>query len=682
MSYRLGVDIGGTFTDFALLNATTGQLTHYKVPTTTADPAEGVIHGLSDLLERCEVNPRDVEYFVHGTTLGLNTVIQRSGANLAFFTTDGFRDLLEVQRMRLADPLNFASTRPAPLIPRWQVFEIQERILADGSVDVQLEPQSVVRAVHAVTSLGLDGVVVCLLNAHRNALHEQAVRAIAAEIAPDLYVCCSHDVWPQMREYERATVAVLNAYIRPKLAGYLDSLTGRLHELGVRVQPYITRSNGGVMTAKRAHDAPVQTLLSGPASGVIGAMQAARTTGLRDVLTLDMGGTSADIAVVRDGEAQYSRDEHVSDFPVIMPSVGVSSIGAGGGSIAWIDRSGLLKVGPRSAGAEPGPACYGRGGAEPTLTDAFLVSGYIDPDNFLGGRIRLQPELARTAIRPIAERLGLSTEAAAEGIIEVSTANMYAEFSQVMARHGLDPRDFTLVAFGGAGPIQACFLADEFHIPRILIPASPGTLCALGALSADIRSDYVRTVGARVSDVPLERLWPVVDDLRRKAEEWLTAEGPSTLTQRLTHTADMRYGHQAYEIEVPLDLDWLDQNNTEALLRAFHALHLKLYGHADPEEPVEIISLHVRAIADTPKPPSRKLAAALEPTRTEGERTIRIRGQQHRAKTYPRNELLAGDMFTGPAVVDDDGSTILVPIGFEARVDAHGSLIITHTAVD
>jgi N-methylhydantoinase A len=682
MAYRLGVDIGGTFTDFALLNASAGRLTHYKVPTTPADPAEGVVLGLSDLLEQCEVDPRDIEYFVHGTTLGLNTVIQRSGANLAFFTTEGFRDLLEVQRMRLADPLNFASKRPAPLIPRWHVFEIRERILADGSLDVQLDPQSVARAVQAVTSLGLDGVVVCLLNAHRNALHEQAVRAIAREIAPDLYMCCSHEVWPQIREYERAIVAVINAYIRPKLAGYLDSLTRRLSEMGVHVQPYITRSNGGVMTAQSAYQTPVQTLLSGPASGVIGAMQAARTAGLRDVLTLDMSGTSADIAVVRDGEAQYSRDEHVSDFPVIMPSVGVSSIGAGGGSVAWIDRSGLLKVGPSSAGAEPGPACYGRGGTAPTLTDAFLVSGFIDPDNFLGGRIRLQTELAHSVIGPIAERLNISVEAAAEGIIQVSTANMYAEFSQVMARNGLDPRDFTLVAFGGAGPIQACFLADEFHIPRVLIPASPGTLCAVGALSADIRSDYVRTVGTRVTDGPLERLRPVVDALRRQAEEWLSGEGPSGLEQRLTHTADMRYGHQAYEIEVPLDLDWLDQNDTEALLRAFHSLHQQLYGHADPEEPVEIISLHVKAVADTPKPPSRKLASALEPTRTTGERTIRIRGQRHQAKTYVRDDLLAGDAFTGPAVVDEDGSTVLVPVGFKAQVDANGNLVITHPVVD
>jgi N-methylhydantoinase A len=365
-----------------------------------------------------------------------------------------------------------------------------------------------------------------------------------------------------------------------------------------------------------------------------------------------------------------------------MPSVGVSSIGAGGGSIAWIDRSGLLKVGPKSAGAEPGPACYGRGGTAPTLTDAFLVSGYIDPDNFLGGRIRLQIELAHKAIGPIAGQLNLSAEAAAEGIIEVSTANMYAEFSQVMARNGLDPRDFTLVAFGGAGPIQACFLADEFHIPRVLIPASPGTLCALGALSADIRSDYVRTVGTRVTGGPLERLRPVVDALRRQAEEWLTAEGPSSLQQRLTHTADMRYGHQAYEIEVPLDLDWLDQNNTQALLQAFHALHQQLYGHADPQEPVEIISLHVKATADTPKPPSRKLATAFEPTRTTGERSIRIRGQQHRAKTYVRKDLLAGDAFSGPAVVDEDGSTVLVPVGFKAQVDAHGNLVISHLVVD
>jgi N-methylhydantoinase A len=678
-TYRLGVDIGGTFTDFALLDRSTGRVVGYKSPTTPSDPAEGVITGLHELLRQHNIEPSQVEYFVHGTTIGLNTVIQRSGANLAFMTTEGFRDVLEIQRMRLSDPLNFAATRPAPLIPRWQVFEIRERILTTGAVEVGLDRESVVRAFEAARAQHVDGVVVCLMNAYRNPQHEAAVRAIGAEVAPDMYVACSHAVWPQIREYERAIVAILNAYIRPRLAAYFDTLADRLHTAGLRVEPYITRSNGGVMTARSARDTPVQTLLSGPASGVIGAVHAAQLAGFTDLLTLDMGGTSADIAVVRNGEPQYSRDEHVGDFPVIMPSVGVSSIGAGGGSIAWIDRSGLLKVGPRSAGADPGPACYGRGGREPTLTDAFLLSGFIDPHKFLGGRIQLDPQRARGAIQSLADQLSLSVEAAADAIVEVSTANMYAEFSQVMARHGLDPRAFTLVAFGGAGPIQACFLAAEFHIPRVLVPLSPGILCALGALGADVRNEYVRTVNSRLGPDTVQCLQAIADTLREQAETWLLKEGPVVTRTELTYAAEMRYRRQAFEIEVPVQTEWLQSGDAPALLEAFHALHRQLYGHADASEPVDLISLQVKITGEMPKPVAQALPTGGSRSMPNGERSVSLRGRVYRARTYARSDLQPGDMLEGPLVIDQEDTTVLVPSGFEASVDLYGNVVIVQS---
>jgi N-methylhydantoinase A len=680
MAYRLGIDIGGTFTDLSLLDQATGRLLGYKSPTVPHDLAEGVANGLRDLARREGLDLSQIEYFVHGTTIGLNTVIQRAGANLALLVTRGVRDLLEIQRLRLSDPMNFVATRAVPLIPRWRVFEVGERILTDGTVDVPFDPASAETAVRRAVAEGVDGLVICLLNAYRNPEHEQALRAVAARVAPGLYVCCSHEIWPQIREYERAIVSILNAYIRPKLASYLDGLADRLKQIGLRVQPYITKSNGGVMTARSARDIPVETLLSGPASGVIGAIYAAELAGFQDLLTLDIGGTSADIAVVRDGHAAYSRDEHVGDFPVIMPTVGVSSIGAGGGSIAWFDRSGLLKVGPRSAGADPGPACYGHGGIEPALTDAFVVCGLVNPDNFVGGRIRLDVTRAREAIQPIAERLGRSAEEAAEAIIEVALANMYAEFSQAMARHGLDPRDFTLVAFGGAGPLVACFLADEFHIPRVLVPLSPGTLCALGALSADVRNDYVKTLYLRLGHARVEELRAACAELREKAEAWLLTEGPNVLDRRFLYSADMRYQHQAFEIELPIEPKWLDAGDFAPVLEAFHRLHDQLYGHADPGEPVELISVHVKVAGTTPKPKATPVAAGLGVAAAASHRDLLYRGRRHRGAVHDRGRLLAGQTVPGPAIVEQDDTTVLIPDGHVGTVDAFGNITITAAA--
>jgi N-methylhydantoinase A len=573
--------------------------------------------------------------------------------------------------------MNFVANRPVPLIPRWRVFEVTERVLTDGGVDVPLDEASAEAAVRGAVAEGIDGLVVCLVNAYRNPVHEQAVRAVAARVAPDLYVCCSHETWPQIREYERAIVTILNAYIRPKLATYLDGLADRLRREGLRVQPYITKSNGGVMTARGARDVPVETLLSGPASGVIGAIYAAELSGFRDLLTLDIGGTSADIAVVRDGQAAYSRDEHVGDFPVIMPTVGVSSIGAGGGSVAWFDRSGLLKVGPRSAGADPGPACYGRGGTEPALTDAFVVCGLVNPDHFVGGRLKLDPDRAREAIRPLAARLGREVEEAAEAVVEVALANMYAEFSQAMARHGLDPRDFTLVAFGGAGPLVACFLAAEFHIPRVLVPLSPGTLCALGALSADVRNDYVKTLGLRLATASIGELRSACAELRERAEAWLRTEGPDVQDRRFLYSADLRYRHQAFEIELPLEPRWLEAPDFGPVLEAFHRLHDQLYGHADPGEPVELISVHVKVVGTTPKPKATPVPPGAGPAPPGGHRAIRYRGQRHRAAVHDRARLQAGQSVPGPAIVEQDDTTVLVPAGFAGAVDAFGNLTIT-----
>jgi len=675
--YRLGIDIGGTFTDFSLLDEATSELASFKSPTVPGDPGRGVLDGVGALVRERGLDPGAIDYLVHGTTIAINTVIQRNGAALGLLVTAGFGDLLEIQRLRLASPVNFTATRPLPLIPRYRVGEVTERILADGSVDTALDHGELVReAARLVEREGAEALVISFMNAYRTPAHELEARKVLGERFTGVHVTCSHEVWPQIREYERTMVAILSAYVRPRVDQYLGRLERELGGAGVRVPLYITKSNGGVTTARDARQATAETMLSGPASGVIGATSVCVRAGYRDLITFDMGGTSADIALVRDGQPVYSTDETVGDFPIVMPVVGVSSIGAGGGSIAWIDSVGVLKVGPQSAGADPGPACYGRGAKAPALSDAFLLCGFLNPENFVGGRLRLHPDKAAHAMRPLGEALGLDVDATAEAVIEVATSNMYVAFSNVLARHGLDPRDFALVAFGGAGPIEACFLAEEFHIPRVIVPPSPGTLCAQGAMTADLKSDYVKTIHRKLSSISGKLLAAECAELSTRARRWLGEEAPTASASTIVHSADLRYVGQAFQIEVPIDPAWLEAVDTERLRAAFHDLHERLYAHADRAADVELIDLRATITAATPKPELKTVPAGHGPATAHGRRSIHYRKQRYDAAVYGRRELLAGQYVDGPAIIEQEDTTTLVPARFRASVDAFGNLVI------
>jgi N-methylhydantoinase A len=675
--YRLGVDIGGTFTDFSLLDEATGELTGFKSPTVPEDPGRGVVEGLRALVAERGLDPGAIGYLVHGTTIAVNTVIQRNGAPLGLLVTRGFGDVLEIQRLRLASPVNFTATRPAPLIPRYRVGEVTERILADGTVDTALDRDELVReAARLVEREGATALVIAFINAYRAPAHEAEARKVLAERFPHVHVTCSHEVWPQIREYERTMVAILSAYVRPRVERYLERLERELAGLGVRVPLYVTKSNGGVTTARDARRATAETMLSGPASGVIGAASVCVRAGYRNLITFDMGGTSADIALVRDGQPVSSTEETVGDFPIVMPVVGVSSIGAGGGSIAWLDPVGVLKVGPQSAGADPGPACYGRGGTEPTLSDAFLLCGFLNPENFVGGRLRLHPDRAAAALRPLAAALGLDLDAAAEAVVEVATANMYVAFSNVLARHGLDPRDFALVAFGGAGPVEACFLAEEFHIPRVIVPPSPGTLCAQGAMTADVKSDYVKTLHRRLSALPARQLAAECAELSARARRWLAEEAPAVQGSALAYSADCRYVGQAFQVEVPIEPAWLGDATTERLQAAFHDRHERLYAHADRTADVELIDLRATITGATPKPELRPVPPGHGPASPAGRRPLHYRKGRYEALVYRRRDLLAGQHLDGPAIVEQEDTTTLVPAGFRATVDALGNLVL------
>ena len=678
-TYRLGIDIGGTFTDFSLLDETSGELHVLKTASVPRKPAAAVFDGIRRLTAQGTVRPADIAYFIHGTTLAVNTVIERTGARSALLLTEGFRDILGIGRHRIPDVFNFFTGLPVPLIPRARVVEIPERCLADGRVLQPVDEAAVRAAVTRLVREGVEAFAVCFLHAYKNPVHEHRARRLVEETAPGAYVSISSELWPQMREYERALVAVMNAYVGRKMAGYFADLEGGLRDLGLRAPVLTTKSNGGVMNAREAGERPVETLLSGPAAGVIGASFVARSAGFERVITLDMGGTSADVAIV-DGEPRSSTENHVGDFPVIMPAIDVTSIGAGGGSIAWTDSDGVLKVGPLSAGAHPGPACYGLGGTTPTVTDAYVCLGIIDPHRFLGGSIPLDPELARRAVGELGRTLGLDVRPAAEAILRVATSQMYATLVPLLARKGVNLDDFALLTFGGAGPTHGFLLAREVGVKRVIVPRHPGVLCATGSLVADVRRDFVRTIhGALVRGrVPglLEAMRDGFRALTEAGRAWLAAQRLDFVSTAVVWTADVRYLGQSFELTVPLTGSDLADESGQGIRAQFQEHYRSVYGYTDEGADIEVLDIRTSAVGVTRKPPVA--GAGVSPGgggREPGHREVFCDGRAVEALVLDRGALAAGTGFDGPAVVEQYDSTTFVPPGFRVTVDPLGNLI-------
>ena len=672
--YRLGIDIGGTFTDLVLMDEASGEMLSFKTPSVPDDPAQAVLNGIELLRREHGIAPASIGYFVHGTTLGLNTVIQRAGARTGLLVTKGFRDILEIGRLRLSDPTNFYVEKVKPLVARQHVGEIDERIGVDGRVHRPLDLDTAEETVRRLMEEGVESLAICFMHAYRNGAHEAQLAAHIRARFPGLYVSTSSEIWPQQREYERALVTVINAYIGGQLSFYFDRLHDGMERIGVKATLLTTKSNGGIMTAKAGAERPVETLLSGPASGAMGALQTGRSAGHDRIVGFDMGGTSVDIAVV-DGDILYSTESQVGDFPVIMPTVDISSIGAGGGSIAWLDPSGVLKVGPRSAGAVPGPAAYGRGGTLPTVTDAYVRIGLYSPGRVLGGGLVLDHDRAEAALATLAGPLGLDTGAVASGILDVTTANMYAQFMPLMARKGIDPREFALLAYGGAGPGHAFLLAREVGSARVIVPRAPGTLCALGSLVTDLRRDFIRTVSVDLLHREPEGLERELAELKRQAFDWLASQDTAMTHRKVETSADMRYRGQSFDLTVPFE-----SLDPAVLLHGFHVQYERIYGFSDPKAEVEITNLRVAAIGVTGKPKLsvdlaatgnrhvRKAAPLRTGTLIEGRRPVD-------AGFYDREQLATGDWFEGPAVVEASDTTVYVPAGFTVHVDAWGNLI-------
>ncbi|RRI02033.1 hydantoinase/oxoprolinase family protein [Mesorhizobium tamadayense] len=674
--WKVGVDIGGTFIDFCALETRTGRLASLKVLTTPEDPGAELMTGLTILAEREGLDPTHMTRFVHGTTVGINTIIQRKGAPLALFTNAGFEDVIELARLRMPDMYSLFCSRPDPLISRDMVFGIPARMRADGNESQAPDMAAVERAVAAAKANGAQGIIVSFLHAWRNAAQEASVRAAIARLAPDLFVFSSAEVWPVIREYERSSTAILNGYVHPRVSGYLTALEERLKARGVPARPMLTKSNGGLMNAAEGKRACVNMLLSGTASGVIGASWLARQAGEDKVLTLDIGGTSADFALIIGGEPQFGTGELIGEFPLHIPSVSVSSIGVGGGSIASVDAQGVLRVGPESAGSTPGPACYGRGGEQATVTDAMVVCGWLGHSEMAYGQLRIDTQLAHRAVGDLAAKLGRPVEQAAQAILGIAVSEMFVEVEKLASRAGVDLRDFTLMPFGGGGPMLGAFLARELGMTRVLAPRRPGVVSALGGLVADLRGDFIRTIFSPLSGASLPAIRETFEALAREGRDWLAAQGHDAAAE-LNLSCDMRYVGQSYEIEVVLSPDWLSGGNVAAIEQAFHLTHERLYDFHDPDGEIELVNVRLSVVGAGPAlsfPEIDEIEVPVVPARRLpvytglGVETVDL---------HDRQSLVPGSTFHGPAVVVQEDTTFAIPAGAQARVDRHLNLLLT-----
>lgn len=676
MGYRVGVDIGGTFTDFCVFHEETGLLRTLKVLSRPDEPGAEVTTGLDIISNNYDISASSISYFTHGTTVGVNTVIQRKGVKLCLFTTENFEDVLEVARLKMPDPYDLYSGRPEPLVTREKVFGIRERILSNGDVDIPVDEKSVRDAISKVKRLGGEAIVISLLHSYRNPDHEKWIAEIIRLEAPDISVILASDIWPVIREYERTVTATVSGYVQPKVEFYLSSLQSALKASGVEAEPMITKSNGGVMTAERGKTDCAQMLLSGTASGVMGAASIAKQIKSPMCMSLDIGGTSADVAIIVDGNPQFGAGEMIGEFPVYIPSVSVTSIGEGGGSVAWVDDQGVLKVGPESAGSTPGPACYGRGGAKPTITDALVLLGFLGNAALGYSAVDIQIERSKEAIDPLADALSMTTKAAAESIIRIAVSGMYLEISKLVSRQGIDPRDLSLIAFGGAGPMLACWLAEELSMKNVVVPLVPGVLSAFGGLVADIKNDFIKTIYLDLSPGNIGDIQQGFGELAREAMRWIREDQGFEGAVTMKPSADLRYRGQSYEIDTQLEAQWIEEGDINKIANAFHVAHEKIYEHSDKEAEIQVINLRMVIIGEPKKPefkPFDKKLSAVQPIKEIG---VFENGNTNQGKIYKRSEMRAGDKILGPAVIIQDDCTTCVPTGFDVLVDGYGNLII------
>ncbi|MBY5836295.1 hydantoinase/oxoprolinase family protein [Rhizobium leguminosarum] len=679
--YRIGVDVGGTFTDFTLLNESTGEVLFYKVSSTPSDPSEAILVGAREMLKEFQVKAADVSFIGHGTTVATNLIIERKGAKTALITTKGFRDVLEIGRQTRPHLYDYQVHNPPVLVPRALRFEVSERLDSGGKELSAVDMAEVDAIIEKLIEADVKAVAICFLHSYINPAHEAVVRDRLRERLPDLYVTASADLLPEFREFERLSTTVLNSYSGPRMQTYLDRLANNVSSLGSTVTPYTIHSNGGLMSIPTVRQFPVRTCLSGPAAGVVGAAVVAKEAGFENVLTFDVGGTSTDVSVIVDGQPQFTSNRTVADYPVKTPMVDIHVIGAGGGSIASIDDAGALKVGPHSAGAVPGPVAYGRGGDKPTVTDANVVLHRLSPVTLLNGKLKVEEDDARRVLQHrVAAPLDLALEDAAVGILRITNANMGRAIRSVSTERGHDLSKFALMAFGGAGPLHACDVAAECGIPTVIIPREPGTMCARGILLSDISLDFVRTLIKTATPSAWDAVTQNFAEMRAEGAAWLEGEKVEADLRRYVQVVEVRYEGQNFEVAVAVPSD--TEMSLADFLAEFAKGHHAEYGYDIPGRAVEIVNCRIKAVGLVPKPHNDfhpDNLGTIDGARI-GSRTVLFSAKSGRIETpiYERSRMPLETAFSGPAIIEEMSSTTVIPPEAKFHVDRAGNIIISN----
>ncbi|MDB5925292.1 MAG: hypothetical protein JWN13_4228 [Betaproteobacteria bacterium] len=671
----VGIDTGGTFTDLVAVELERGRYHYHKVPTTTADPAQGILDGIAELLDQNALDRSDIKFLVLGTTLATNAVLEGKWAATGLLTTAGFRDVLELARQRRPHYFNLDIPKPMPPAARDCRLEVQGRIAHDGAEVTPLSESDIRRAIEVLKEKKVEAVAICFLHAYANPQHEERARELVQQLWPEVYLCTSSDVLAEFREFERFATATVNASLMPVMDRYLQRFENGVADLGIRQAPRVMQSNGGAVSPGAVRKVPVNTFFSGPAGGVIGSVGLGEQLGLPNLITFDMGGTSTDVCLIRDGEPAKKSERAMGGFPVRTRTLDIHTIGAGGGSIAWVDAGGLLKVGPQSAGANPGPAAYGRGGTKSTVTDANVVLGRLNPKTLLGGRMAMHPEQAHAVIDELAENLGVDKIKAAAGVLEIINVNMMGAVRVISVEQGEDPRDFTLVAFGGAGPLHAADVARNMGMRKVLVPPRPGLLSAIGLLHADVRGDFSLTRLVRADAAGLKSLNDGFRTLGKRGAQWLKGEGEER--GAFQWFIDLRYFGQNFELIIELKSERLDERSLAKLIESFHRRHKDYYGYDMRSQPIEIVNARLVVTGKrraTPQERVKLVRGALKQALIEKRKVWFPQTGFVPTPVYDRDRLCADCRITGPAIIEQMDTTTIVPPKAKLKQDRHGYL--------
>jgi len=674
----VGVDVGGTFTDIAINLGDGSDLILYKLSSTPEAPEVAIVEGIKTIMKIIIFDAKDIKRFAHGTTVGTNALIERRCGKVALVTSEGFRDLLEIGRQTRPTVYDMHLDHPKPLVDRESRFEVPQRRLADGSIHVKLDEGALKKVALQITGQNVDCVVVCFLHSYAFPEDENRAASLLEKLLPDnVKILTSSSVFPEFREYERFSTAVLNAALITIVGAYLDRLTDLIADLGISSEIKISQSSGGLMSVRMAKEFPVRASLSGPAAGVQGALRRATVAGYENIITLDVGGTSADVALLQDGKPIEVNGRDLAGFPIRIPSLDVNSVGAGGGSIAWIDRDGLLKVGPKSAGATPGPACYDLGGADPTVTDANVMLGRLNGESLLAGRMKIRKELSLKSIHQLSSDLNVGADEAALGIVKVSCATMVKAIRSISVERGYNPGDFLLFVYGGAGALHANEVARDLGMKKIIIPPSPGILCAEGAMNAPLSTEYVSTILTRLDEIGIKKIRGSVNTLNKKVNLWYEKESVPTSERKSWCTVGARYYGQNYELSLPIDLSKTDDMLVTNITSEFHKAHEANYGFASISEPIQVVNVAIKAIGDLDVPTLPKAIISDEVKPKYFRSTLFELGSRHNTPVYKRSDLVAEQSIKGPAIVEQMDTTILIFPNDVGIVDAWGNLIIS-----